>query len=281
MEPTGEYLMRKRGGRSIWVSSSLNVDSEKALMEEPDQILSLPECQLIKDQKKITVGRISLKLRGEIRGVYVKRYNAFSLRYRLVSLVVLSGAVRSLRGALLLLNSGFSTVRPIAAVEYRTMGMLRKSVFVSEEIQGGKTVDDYWREALMAMRGSAGFVRRTAFLKRLGELFRSLHVRGVYHNDLKDANILVTRYETGGEETFHLLDLEGIRRFDSLNRRRRIKNLVQLNRTMGRLLSAGQRLRCLRAYLGSSYLDRSERRKWIVDIEEESRRRNLRSLRRS
>lgn len=278
MEPTGDYRMRKREGRSIWVSPSLDGGAERALMENPDLILRHPECRLIKDQKKITVGRIMLNLRGEMKGIYVKRYNPFSLRYRLVSLVLPSGAFRSLRGAVLLLNSGFSTVQPVAAVEYRSLGMLKESFFISEEIEGGKTADDYWRESLAAMNGSAGFMRRAAFLKRLGELFRSLHVQGVYHNDLKDANILVTRHEQDRAETLHLLDLEGIRRFDFLNRRRRIKNLVQLNRTMGRLLSATQRLRCLRAYLGSSYADRAERRKWIVDIEEESRRRNLRSL---
>ena len=46
-----------------------------------------------------------------------------------------------------------------------------------------------------------------------------------------------------------LLDLEGVRQYRALSESRRIKNLVQLNRTLGRYLRNVQKLWVLQAYL--------------------------------
>jgi tRNA A-37 threonylcarbamoyl transferase component Bud32 len=150
--------------------------------------------------------------------------------------------------------------------------MLNKSFFLSEEIEGGKTADAYWREELLTMKGREGMRRRKRFLQEIGELFRCLHQQNVYHNDLKDANILVqSDFSTGGER-FYLLDLEGIRRYRRLNRRRQTKNLVQLNRTLGKYLRATEKLRFLESYLGSSFSNRIDKRDWVASVLRQSNR---------
>ncbi|MBI2089954.1 MAG: hypothetical protein HYT78_14660 [Deltaproteobacteria bacterium] len=208
----------------------------------------------------------------------MKRYNAFSWRYRLASLFVPSGASRSWIGAGTLMRSGFQTGRPIAAVEFRSCGMLTKSFYLSEEIPGGRTVDTYWREELIPLGGREGLLRRRNFLRALAGLFRSLHGKNIYHNDLKDANILV-RTGQNHEEGFYLLDLEGIRQYRYLNRRRQVKNLVQLNRTMGKYLTRTERIHFLKVYLDQLYSQRYERRRWVATILKRSKKKDERSLR--
>jgi hypothetical protein len=96
-------------------------------------------------------------------------------------------------------------------------------------------------------------------------LLSQLHQQRIYHNDLKDANIVV-RATAPGDEKFFLLDLEGVRRCWYVSRRRRIKNLVQLNRTLGTILSRADKLCFLDAYLGSSKVPYPIRRRWVRRI---------------
>src|SRR5262249_27902343 len=76
-----------------------------------------------------------------------------------------------------------------------------------------------------------------------------------------------------------LLDLEGIRRYRKLNRRRQMKNLVQLNRTLGKYLRATDKLRFLESYLGPSFSNRIGKRDWVASVLRQShrldRRRNI------
>lgn len=268
------------GSSLLWLAPELREDPHLRLFVDPDALFSFPQCEVIKDQKKIKVGRVPLVIGGRARQVYLKRYNAFSWRYRLGSLFGYSPARRSWIGANILLEAGFRTGQPIAAVECRSWGMLTKSFYLSEEIPAAKTADDYWRQEL-GFAGAEGFRRRRRFLAGLAKLFHSLHGRGIYHNDLKDANILVRSGNGGADESFYLLDLEGIRSYRHLNRRRQIKNLVQLNRTFGKFLRGSQKLYWLRGYLGKIFADRKEKKQWIRQILSESRRRDRRSLRKN
>lgn len=247
----------------------------------PDILFSLPGCEIVKDQQKIKVARAQVKLGGEIKQVYVKRYNAFSLRYRLFSLLGRSAALRAWLGAEILRRAGFKTGSPIAAVECRSWWMLTKSFYISEAIPSAKTVDLYWMAELAPLVGREGLSRRRRFLRALAELFRHLHEEGIYHNDLKDVNILVGDGDGRQEHSFFLLDLEGVRRYPRLRFRRRTKNLVQLNRTMRSKLRKSDRLYWLKVYLGKNHLDREVRKKWLKRILDQSRRSDARSVRKT
>jgi serine/threonine protein kinase len=100
-------------------------------------------------------------------------------------------------------------------------------------------------------------------------LFSRLHDHDVYHNDLKDANILIAS-QRGAQEVFFLLDLEGVRRDVRLNRSRRIKNLVQLNRTLGKLLKQSERWYFLTIYLSGEAVDRRTKKRWAAAIHRQS-----------
>jgi serine/threonine protein kinase len=266
VEPFPNHVFLKMGSSSLWVAQDLNGEPKLDLLADPDHLFLHPQCEIIKDQRKIKVGRVPLEIGGKVKGIYLKRYNAFSWRYRLGSLFSPSGAYGSWVGAGILMRAGFHTGQPIAAVECRSWGMLTKSFYLSEEIPTGKTADAYWREELIPIRGAEGFRRRRNFLKGLARLFFYLHKGNIYHNDLKDANIVVSPDNEHREESFYLLDLEGIREYRRLNRRRQIKNLAQLNRTLGEFLCASEKLHFLKVYLGNAFSDRREKREWIRRI---------------
>ena len=218
-----------------------------------------PAFVLVKDTAKTKVGRVNVAIGKQSRNIYVKRYNAFSLRYRIGSLFSRSAAQRSLAGAEVLRNGAVASARPVASIEVRRYGMLESSFFISEEIPDARTSDRYWRA--LPDRAEKGFQLRRTFLRQLAGLFKDLHGQRIYHNDLKDANVMAF-----GSVQFALLDLEGVRRCRRLSRRRRVKNLVQLYRTLGRYLSRPQKLYWLKCYLGTDFASRPLRRRWIGDV---------------
>jgi len=281
VENLPDHIHLRNGSSSLWISRSLDAQSALRLFTEPDALFSHPQCKLIKDQRKIKVGRIPLEMGGTLGRIYLKRYNAFSWRYRFVSLFASSAALRSWVGAGILMGADFRTGKPVGAVECRSWGMLTKSFYIAEEIPSGSTVDGHWRDKLRDLRGAEGFRQRRIFLGALAALFRSLHEMGIYHNDLKDANIFVCQDEIIREGSFYLLDLEGIRKFRHLGDRRRVKNLVQLNRTMGRMLSNAKKIYFLKTYLGRIFSDGKIKREWIRRINKVSEREDKRSLRKT
>ncbi len=271
MDQFPDFIYRKQGDAAIWIDRRYVEDELLGLLNDPDALFGHPAAQVIKDQRKIKVACVPVTLEGQKSYVYVKRFNAFSWRYRLGSLFLPSGALRALRGGHMLMEAEIPAARAIAAVEFRRCGMLTKSFFLTEEIAGGKTADAYWRENLQSAGAAAGCGRRREFLRRLAALFRRLHDLNIYHSDLKDANILVVSGSDLHPESIFLLDLEGIRRYWKLSRRRKIKNLVQLNRTLGSHLAPSDKLVFIKSYLSLSPADRREMKLWIKTVDERSR----------
>jgi tRNA A-37 threonylcarbamoyl transferase component Bud32 len=259
-----EFCQAKHGNARMWVERSLSSPSMLHALANVDAMLARPECVIIKDERKIRIGRVPLSAADGSTPVYIKRYNCFSLRYRIQSLLARSGAVRSLRGAAILRETQIATARPVAAVEVRRWGMLESSFYISEEITAARTVDAYWREKLRILVGPSGFRARRRFLTGLSRLFQRLHAARVYHNDLKDFNILV--HADGGAEEFFLVDLEGVRRCHYLSARRRIKNLVQLNRTLGSLLTRTEKVNFLKSYLTGESSSHKALARWVTRI---------------
>lgn len=266
MQANPDHLRLRLGDCSLWISREAYDSAAIEVLADPDRLFSLPGAEIVKDQRKIKVARISGGTTGSAVNVYVKRYNAFSWRYRFFSIFLASAARRAWRGGSILMENGFRTGRPIAAAECRSWGMLTKSFYVSEEIPFARTVDRCWIEELARDRGVEGRRRRRELLGSLAALFRRLHEARIYHNDLKDANILVRPADRYTDQSFFLLDLEGIRRLSRMGLRRRIKNVVQLNRTLGRLVSRVDKWRWAKVYLGAEFQDRGARRRWLARI---------------
>ncbi|HEV8718396.1 MAG TPA: glycosyltransferase [Candidatus Binatia bacterium] len=166
-----------------------------------------------------------------------------------------SPARRSWRGAQLLQARGFLVPRPLAAFEQRIAGTLRESWYCSEGLQAQVSLDVYWRNQQKHWTCR----QRRAFLRSLAEFLRAFHTAGLYAGDMRDANLLV---EDDGDEhwRFYLVDLDRVIYEERLSQKRRLKNLVQLERTLGRRARASERLFFLYQYLGTPLPPRAQRR---------------------
>src|SRR5207249_4682939 len=91
----------------------------------------------------------------------------------------------------------------------RRAGVLRKSFFVTREVPGALTANRCWQAILGEPDAGRRRAGRRALARALGDLFRRLHAAGVYHNDLKDVNVLVSG--PPGDPRCVLLDLERVR----------------------------------------------------------------------
>ena len=267
-----DFILHKIGDATIWIDRRFANKHFIQRLADADTLFTEPGSAVVKDQKKIKVGRIKLQVAGAVHSLYIKRYNAFSLRYKLVSPLMRSGAFRALEGAAILRAADIPIAVPIAAVENRRRGALIKSFFLSAEIVGGKTIDAYWRDELTHVAGRQGRLSRRRFLDALADLFAALHGGDIYHNDLKDANIVAVADHSNMPSRLFLLDLEGVRRFKSLSPARRNKNLVQLNRTFGRSLRRVEKLIFLKKYLGAKFSERYGKRELIATVLFESKR---------
>jgi hypothetical protein len=276
--PLPNFNFYRRGGVKVWVDGSLALPAFVDSLARADRWFDDPTCQIVKDEEKTKVGRLKVKIAGREHAVFLKQFNAASLRHRLASLFVRSRAFRTLQGAAVLLEAGVPMAAPFAAVEKRQWRGASKSFFVTGEVAGGETTDAFWQERLRPLGGREGFCRRRAFLSALAALFRTLHGQRIYHNDLKDANILAVK-NTDHSVSFFLLDLEGVRRCSWLSERRRVKNLVQLHRTLGRYLRRSEKLYFLKSYLGPSYADRRSTRELVSRVLRQSRRLEARKAR--
>jgi UDP-glucose:(heptosyl)LPS alpha-1,3-glucosyltransferase len=266
-----EFVQERDGAYAMWVDKRLAASGFAALLRRPDDLLALPACEVIKDERKVKIGRLELTAGGHTKTIYVKRYKAFSWRYKVGSLFMRSRGAAALEGGGILARAEIAAVPAVAAVEWRRRGILEGDAFISEEIAGGWTADKYWRQCLAPIAGRVGLQRRRGFIERLASLLSELHEKRIYHNDLKDANIVAASDESGAEKLF-LLDVEGVRRCWYISRRRRIKNLVQLNRTLGAFVRQPEKLFFLRMYLGPSTAGPLVRRTWVRRILRATRR---------
>jgi tRNA A-37 threonylcarbamoyl transferase component Bud32 len=108
---------------------------------------------------------------------------------------------------------------------------------------GGPTLSD-WVETDLAK--STQF-EREELARALGSLLAALHRRGIYHPDLKANNVV---WRPG--EPPRLLDYGRVRFSARVTRRRRVKNLAQLNAALPDALPNALRERALAAYLAES-----------------------------
>jgi hypothetical protein len=213
-----------------------------------------PQVHILKQDKGTTVALISLAHQP----IVIKHHLLRTWRHWGDALLHGSPARRSWLGAQLLQSHGFPIPRPLAVFERRSASGVSESWYCSEGLLGQLPLDLYWRR----QRTQWSFRQRRAFLQALAEFLRSFHAAGLYTGDMRDANLLV-KEEDGGCWKFYLVDFDRVMRMTSLNQGRRLKNLVQLERTLGRSLHVSGRLFFLYRYFGDELPPPAQRRAFV------------------
>jgi len=167
------------------------------------------------------------------------------------ALVVKQMPVRSLGRRLeARLRGAPATVQSAAAAALRRAGVdvpeplgvfeeARASTLVSRAVPDGRT--------LLATYQASDARRRRRFARGLGAFVARVHASGVRVPDLKESNVLVL--DDGGALRFVLVDLDRARpEPGGPSERRRLANLVQLDRSLGAYASRRERLAFLSVY---------------------------------
>ncbi len=234
------------------------------VVDRPDLIERLPTApqewgpsRILKHDKNTTVRLVRLPLGP----VVTKHYRL--QRWSQIGDAFLHGspARRSWQGANLLHEHGFCAPRPLAVLERWRGGLIRESVYVSQGLVSQVGLDQYWQERHTAWSPA----QQRRFLTALADFLRHFHTAGLYAGDMKDANLLVETI-SDTEWRFYLVDLDRVHHFPALSLKRRLKNLVQLERTLGQRVRLSQRVSFLYRYLDTPLPPAQHRRELLRQL---------------
>lgn len=136
-------------------------------------------------------------------------------------------------------------------------------IVVSRLLGNTLTLTDYVRKQYSKFDRS----NRNKFLVRLASMFKEMYYKGFYHRDMKANNILVDL----AAQNFYITDLEDLKMYVRGVKKDSIyKNLSQLNASVPRAVSRGDRLRFLRHVSNFLLLDVDYDRETIFHIMKET-----------
>ena len=211
-------------------------DADAAALRDPDALLTSPDVWSL---KRPDAGRaVGLVVLGG-RSVVVKVYDEPGVRGVFERLLVGSPAVRAARGRARMVSGGFAVPDLVAVLETPLALRGQRCALITAAVRGERA-DWYW-EGLPRHQ-------RRRFAEQLGAYVRAVHAYGLYPQDMRISNFVVV--PTADAVELVLVDLDRVRQYRRLAWQRRVKNLVQLDRSLGRVARAPERLCCLRSYLG-------------------------------
>jgi hypothetical protein len=198
----------------------------------------------IKSEGRTLAGVLRL---GDGSAVFIKRSAPTSWLRGALMPIAGSPAVRALKGAALLDAAGIPHPSPLAAAETVGGGAVHASYLVSEALLDGDTLS---RFALGPgeIKGHDAR-RRRRILDDVARQVRRIHDAGLFTRDLQETNVMVADDKGQGFRVW-FLDLEDFRKLRRVGWPQRARNLIHLDRSIGRFLCRAARLAFLYAYLG-------------------------------
>ncbi|MGH7780096.1 MAG: lipopolysaccharide kinase InaA family protein [Candidatus Binataceae bacterium] len=234
----------------------------RSLIERADKLMAEAGFRALKAEGRTLAG--VLELAGQ-PPIFVKRTRERSWPKGLAARAAGSRAARAIAGAEILASAGIAHPAPLAAMDQLSAGAVRASYLICEALIGA---DSLSRFAL----GSGGIKgrdarRRRRILATVARELKRMHDAGIYTRDLQETNVMVSDDGAGGFCVW-FIDLEDVRRARrerEVPRERRIRNLVHLDRSIGRFLCRAARLAFLYDYLGARP-ERGEARKIVSEV---------------
>jgi tRNA A-37 threonylcarbamoyl transferase component Bud32 len=155
---------------------------------------------------------------------------------------------------------------PLALVERRNWLGLKESFFLMEASETDQEMDRY------ILRGFKDFKEKRVFVRTFAQWLSHFHKMNLYHQDMKNSNILVSERDENWD--FHLLDLEDLVLDERVSEKRLFKNFLQLNTSTPRVMTRADRFRFFKEYLRFNPIV-TNRRIFLKQLAEESRRRKM------
>ena len=231
----------------------------RAVVERADELMASLEFRVLKSEARTRAGFVDVPGAGP---AFVKRVEVSSWIRGIIARLRGSRAKRSLVGAAMLKAHGLAHPEPLAAMDIYQAGAIRASFLVSRALINADSLSRF-------MLGPGEIKGRNVHRRKqisdtVAAQIRRLHESGLYTRDLQETNIMVEDNEAGGFKVY-FIDLEDFRHVANVSWDRRIRNLVHLDRSIGRFLCRAARLDFLYSYLGHRP-DRASARKMISEI---------------
>lgn len=234
----------------------------RKLVERADELVASPQFHALKAEGRTLAGVLDLPGRAP---VFLKRTRERSWATGITARGAGSRAARAIEGARILAAAAIPHPEPLAAMDQIRAGAVTASFLISEALVGA---DSLSRFALGPgeIKGRDAR-RRRAILGAVAREVRRMHAAGIYTRDLQETNVMVADDGAGGFRVW-FIDLEDFRRTRTVgeaSHKRRIRNLVHLDRSIGRFLCRAARLAFLYDYLGARP-PRAEARRIVREV---------------
>ena len=203
-------------------------------LSDPDSLLNASDL-LFKNSARTKAGRVMI---GE-RLFFLKCYNKRGMIHTAKTVFRPSRPWRVRQLAVYLIQNGVDTPAPVAILEERRLGALRRSYLVTEYVPGKRI------RASMS-RSVKGTGWRAGTVARVASLVAGLHASKVCHGDLKANNILLENDE--GKERLWLVDLDGAKLRSDISDKDRIADLGRLLASFSDILTPSELYRFLINY---------------------------------
>lgn len=232
-----EFSVIEGDGVTFYHRRDFPLDRLKGTIEKHRAIGQQTPSSLIKQSPEVKVS----VFQEEGTRVCVKQFCYLHWWDRLKERLRRSKGIKAWLGGNVLKVRGLPSIKPLALVEQNNWFGKTESFLIMEAPEAGKELDRF------LCKGFRGHEESRGLAKAFAHWLASLHQKGIYHQDMKACNILVSTIDQVWD--FKLLDLEDIRFDKKVDERKLFKNLLQLNTSIPSHIAATDRLRFLREYL--------------------------------
>ena len=262
LKESTEFSIKKEKGVLYHHRKDFPLGHLKEVIEEHRHFVKERPLTLVKNSSEIT---ISILKDGE-NNLCVKQFRYPHIWDRMKEQFRHSKGLKAWIAANGLRARGIPSLRPLALVEKRSWSGLKESYFLLETFEKDQELDRY------ILKGFSHHREKRLFIKTFAQWLSNFHKMGLYHQDMKTCNILISKTEETWN--FHLLDLEDVRLNERVDERRLLKNFLQLNTSTPRIMTRMDRLRFFREYIRLNPMIKNQKG-FLRQLIEESRRRGL------
>ena len=262
LKESTEFTVQQEKGIRTFRRRDFPVDRLKKAMEEHQSLIrEKPSC-LIKHSPEVIVSILDDK--GE--RICLKQFCYPHVWGKVKEHFRRSKGLKSWVAANGMRTRGLPTLKPLALVEIKSWLGLEKSTLFMEALANDLEMDRY------VLKGFEDLNKKRLFIKTFAHWLGGLHRMGLYHQDMKTCNILVS--ERGEAWEFHLLDFEDIRMNEKMNWKKLFRNFLQLNTSTPKVMTKANRFRFFREYLLLNPIVKDQKG-FIRKLMDESRRKGL------
>lgn len=251
----------------------------REMLLDPEKFMEAAGARVVKVSEKVKVLAAEAKIGVESKKLFIKAFGREGVFYAAKNFLRRSRAFKAWAAERALNLRGPFTPKAIAAIEFRRLGFLRRSYFITEEAEGSTSLDKFFRTNFSPPLSREAIRRKRFFIRQLARFLKDLHDQGIFHDDLKGANILVCG-GPAGPYNFFLIDIDRVSIKKGPSKVKRIRELTKINFTFreGKSLTLTDRMRFLGQYLCGPGQFAEERDSFWRAVEKKTAKRLVRSL---